>query len=216
MAATATVDDAKKALDLVIGPDELVAKVPELKFESVDALLKQNGLTTLPPPPKKELCQKAKEQQKTLIFRVQKDGTGKPVTLGLLKERFGGLIYSTWHLKPPAPFASEELAVGWALVDLDPLPSSTDRTFDEQQAYTKEQGVRLKSPVADVYDLLVAYKVTGKFSRGGPINARTGAVHNGDPVKISHFDKSGMCISTGWGKSVKHADIGAATELIIS
>ena len=105
--------------------------------------------------------------------------------------------------------------VGWALVDLDPLPSSTEKTLEEQISYAEGMSARHKMPVADVYDLLVTYRVAGKFFRGSPLNGRTAAVVNEEPVKISHFDKMGMCISTGWGKTVKDAEIGAATELIL-
>ncbi len=210
-----TIDEARKTLELVIGPEEIVAKATEFKFEDVKALLKQNKLSAVPPLPAKDALLKAKEQKKALIFRVGRDGTGQEITLVSLKERFGTLIYSSWYLKPPAPFATEPVAAGWALVDLDTLPGSADRTYDEQQAHAKEQGVQLKSPAADVYDLMVVYKVTGKFFRGSPLNARTGTSVNGEPIKISDFDKNGLCISTGWGKSVKHAEIGAATELIL-
>jgi hypothetical protein len=211
-----TLEEARKLLDLVIGPEDLVAKVPEFKFGGKEVLLAANGLSSIPPLPSKEKCLLAKEQKKVLIFRVGRDGSGQEVNLAYLKGLFGGLIYSTWYLKPPLPFALEPLAVGWALVDLDPLPGSTEKTYQEQLAFAQEKGTRLKSPVADAYDLLVTYKVTGKFYRGSPINGRTGAVVSQDPVKISHFDKAGMCISTGWGPTVKHGEIGATTELILS
>jgi len=205
--------EARGLLDTVIGPDELVAKVPEFKFADVKLLLKQNQLSAVPSLPSKDKLAKAKEQKKALVFRVGRDGTGQPITLALMKERFGALIYSTWYLKPLAPFAGEPVPTGWALVDLDMLPGSADRTYEEQQTYAAERGARLKQPAADVFDLLVAYKVTGKFSRGAPLNARTGANFHDEPIKVSDFDKAGLCISTGWGKSVKHAEIGAATEL---
>lgn len=212
--ANITIEEARQLLDIVIGPEEITAKTPELKFQDVKSLLKQNKLSAVPPLPSKEALQKAKTQKKALIFRTGRDGAGKEITLASIKEAFGPLIYSTWYLKPLLPFASEPLATGWALVDLDILPGSADHTYEEQQAYTKDQGCRLKQPVADVYDLVVAYKVTGKFFRGVPLNARTGVSHHEEPIKISDFDKSGLCISTGWGKSVKHAEIGASTELI--
>jgi hypothetical protein len=215
MASEVTIEAARKLVELVIGPEEIVAKAPEFKFADVNALLKQNRLAKLPPLPSKEQCGRAKEQKKALIFRVGLDGAGQPVTLISLKERFGALIYSSWYVKPPAPFAVEPIAAGWALVDLDPLPGSADKTYDEQIAFAKEQGVQFKSPAADAYDLLVTYKVTGKFFRDEPANGRTGALFNNEPVKISHFDRTGMCISTGWGKTVKHADVGAATELML-
>ena len=212
--ANITIEEARQLLELVIGPEEVAAKTPELKFQDVKALLKQNKLSAVPPLPSKEALQKAKAQKKALIFRVGHDGAGQPVTLTSLKERFGSLIYSTWYLKPPVPFAAEAVTTGWALVDLDILPGSADRTYEEQQAHAKEQGSRLKSPAADVYDLMVTYKVTGKFFRVSPLNARTGASFHEEPIKISDFDKNGLCISTGWGKTVKHAEIGATTELI--
>lgn len=213
--AEITVAEARTLLELVIGPEELVAKVPELKFDDVKSLLKQNQLAAVPPLPSKDKLQKAKEQKKALLFRLGRDGAGRELTLTALKERFGTLIYSSWYIKPPAPFAVEPIQTGWALVDLDMLPGSADKTYDEQEAHAKEQGVRLKHPAADAYDLLVTYKVTGKFFRGSPLNARTGVTFQGEPVKVSDFDKGGLCISTGWGKSVKHAEIGAATELLI-
>jgi hypothetical protein len=211
-----TLDEARKLLEWVIGPEDLVAKVPELKFTSLEALLAANGLKGIPPPPSKEKCLEAKGQKKALIFRVGKDADRKEVNLAYLKERFGGLIYSTWYLNPPASFALELVSTGWALVDLDPLPGSTEKTYQEQLAFAQEKGTRLKSPAADAYDLLVTYKVTGKFFRGSPLNGRTGTLVGKEPVKISHFDKAGMCISTGWGPTVKHAEIGATTELILS
>jgi hypothetical protein len=214
MGTEITLAQAREWLEVVIGPDEIVAKVSELKFPDVKSLLEKNKCPRVPPLPSKEKLLKAKEQKKALIFRVGRDGAGKEITLASLKEAFGALIYSTWYLKPLAPFAKEPVAAGWALVDLDILPGSADRTYEEQQAYTKDQEARLKQPAADVYDLMVAYKVTGKFFRGSPINARTGVSHNGEPIKISDFDRSGLCISTGWGKSVKHAEIGATTEFI--
>jgi hypothetical protein len=214
--SSVSLEEARQLLELVIGPEDLVAKVPELKFPDLKALLAANGLKSAPPLPSKEQCLKAKEQKKALIFRVSRDGERKEVTLAYLKERFGSLIYSTWYLNPPAPFALESLATGWALVDLDPLPGSTEKTYQEQLAYAQEKGTQLKSPAADAYDLLVAYKVTGKFFRGSPLNGRTGAVIGKEPLKISHFDKGGMCISTGWGPTVKHAEIGVTTELIPS
>jgi len=214
--ANITIEEARRLLELVIGPEEVAEKAPELKFQDVKALLKQNKLSAVPPLPSKEALQKAKAQKKALIFRVGRDGAGKAITLAALKESFGPLIYSTWYLQPLAPFASEPVATGWALVDLDSLPGSADHTYEEQQAYTKDQECRLKQPAADVYDLLLAYKVTGKFFRAVPLNARTGVSHQEEPIKISDFDKSGLCISTGWGKSVKHAEIGATTELVIT
>ncbi len=213
--AEITLAEARTLLELVIGPEEVVAKASEFKFEDVKTLLKHNKLSAVPPLPSKDNILKAKEQKKALIFRVGRDGAGKELTLTALKERFGPLIYSSWYVKPPAPFSIEPIHTGWALVDLDILPGSADKTYDEQEAHAKEQGVRLKSPAADAYDLLVAYKVTGKFFRASPMNARTGATFNGEPIKVSDFDKAGLCISTGWGKTVKHVEIGAATELLL-
>ena len=211
-----TLEEARGMLDLVIGPEEIAAKVQELKFNGKEALLKANGLSRVPPLPSKENCLLAKEQKKALISRVGRDGSGLGVNLIYLKERFGGLIYSSWYMKPPAPFALEPLSTGWALVDLDPLLNSQDKTYEEQLAFAKEKGAKLKTPAADAYDLLVTYKVTGKFFRGVPLNGRTGAIVAEEPVKISHFDKAGMCISNGWGHTVKSVEIGAATELILS
>jgi len=213
MGTDITVAQAREWLEVVIGPEEIVAKVPELKFTDVKSLLDRNKCPKLPPLPSKEKLLKAKEQKKALIFRIGCDGAGKEITLASLKEIFGALIYSSWYLKPLAAFAKQPVAAGWALVDLDILPGSADRTYEEQEAFAKEQNVVLKQPAADAYDLIVAYKVTGKFYRAVPLNARTGASHNGEPIKVSDFDKAGLCISTGWGKSVKHAEIGAATEL---
>jgi hypothetical protein len=214
MGADITLAQARELIEVVIGPDEIAAKVPELKFADAKSLLDKNKCPRVPALPSKEKLLKAKEQKKALIFRVGRDGAGKEITLASLKETFGPLIYSTWYLKPLLPFASEPVTTGWALVDLDILPGSTDHTYEEQQAFTKDHECRLKHPAADVYDLIVAYKVTGKFFRAVPLNARTGVSHHEEPIKVSDFDKSGLCISTGWGKSVKHADIGAATELI--
>jgi hypothetical protein len=208
-----TIEKARGMLEVVIGPEDLVAKVPELGFKSLETLLTANGLSKTPPLPSEEKFNLAKEQKKALIFRVARDGAGKGVNLVYLKERFGGLIYSSWFTKQPFPFAVEPLATGWVFTDLDMLPSSTEKTFEEQLAYVQEKGSRFKIPAADVYDLLVAYRVTGKFFRGVALNGRTSATVAEEPVKISDFDKAGMCISTGWGKTVKHAEIGAATEL---
>lgn len=213
---TDTIKQARGLIERVMGPEELVAKVPEFGFANLQALLQANGLKEIPPLPAEEKLQMAKEQKKALIFRVGRDGAGKEINLVYLKERFGGLIYSSWYTKQSFPFAIEPLAAGWALVDLDPLPSSTDKTFQEQLHYAEGKSARLKSPVADAYDLLVAYRVTGKFFRGPAVNGRTSAVVLEEPIKISHFDKAGMCISTGWGKTVKHVEIGAATELILT
>jgi len=214
MGAEITLAQARELIEVVIGPDEIAAKVPELKFADVKSLLEKNKCPRVPALPSREKLLKAKEQKKALIFRLGRDGAGKEITLASLKDAFGPLIYSSWYLKPLQPFASEPVTTGWALVDLDILPGSADHTYDEQQAYAKDQECRLKHPAADTYDLLVAYKVTGKFFRGAPLNARTGVSHHEEPIKVSDFDKSGLCISTGWGKSVKHAEIGAATELI--
>jgi hypothetical protein len=213
--AGVTIEQARTLLECVVGPEDIVAKVPELGFADVNALLKANGLSTIPPLPSEEKLALAKEQKKALIFRVSRDGSGKEINLLYLKERFGGLIYSSWFTKHSFPFVSEPLVTGWALVDLDPLPNSTEKTLQEQQSYAEGKSARLKSPAADAYDLLVTYRVTGKFFRGPALNGRTSALVENEPVKISHFDKAGMCISTGWGKTVKHAEIGAATELIV-
>ncbi len=211
-----TVVKAREMLEIVIGPEDLVAKVPEFGFKSLEDLLSINGLSKIPPLPSEDKFNLAKEQSKSLIFRIAKDGAGKEVNLVYLKERFGGLIYSSWYKKQSFTFAVEPLATGWAFADLDPLPSSVEKTLEEQLSYAQEKGARLKTPAADAYDLLVAYRVTGKFFRGAPLNGRTSAIVAEEPVKISHFDKAGMCISTGWGKTVKHTEIGAATELILS
>ena len=208
-----TIEKAREMLEVVIGPEDLVAKVPELGFKNLQALLSANSFSKIPPLPSEEKLNLAREQKKALIFRVARDGTGKEVNLAYLKERFGGLIYSSWFMKQPLPFAIEPLAAGWVFTDLDPLPSSAEKTFQEQLAYVQEKGSRLKIPAADAYDLLVAYRVTGKFFRSAPLNGRTSAIIAEEPVKISHFDKAGMCISTGWGKTVKSVEIGAATEL---
>ena len=211
-----TLEEAREMLDVVIGLEDVVAKVPELGFANLEGLLSANGLSRVPPLPSEEKLNLAKEQKKALIFRVAKDSMGIDVTLIYLKERFGGLVYSSWYMKQPFPFAQEPLVAGWAMVDLDPLPNSTDKTLEKQLAYAEEKGVRLKSPAADVYDLLITYRVLGKFFRGSPLNGRTSSIVNEEPVKISHFDKAGMCISTGWGKTVEDAEIGATTEIILN
>jgi hypothetical protein len=208
-----TIEKAREILEVVVGPEDLVAKVPELGFKNLEALLSANGLSKAPDLPSMEKFNIAKEQKKALVFRVKKDGAGKDVNLTYLKEKFGALIYSTWFTKQPVPFATEPLSAGWVFTDLDPLPSSADKTYEEQLAYIKEKGSKFKNPAADAYDLLVAFRATGKFFRGAPLNGRTSAMVAAEPVKISHFDKAGMCISTGWGKTVKSAEIGAATEL---
>src|SRR3990172_8910745 len=94
-----TVEKAREILEIVIGPEDLVTKVPELGFKKLENLLSANGLSKMPPLPSKEKLNLAKEQNKALIFRVAKDGEGKQVNLVYLKERFGGLIYSSWYTK---------------------------------------------------------------------------------------------------------------------
>lgn len=209
-----TLKDARNILEVVIGPEDIAAKIPEFKFEGEKGLLKANGLTAAPPLPSKEVLETARDQKKALIFRVGKDGQGKPIHLIDLKERFGGLIYSSWYVKPPLPFAQEPIQTGWALADLEPMPETAEKTYEEQTAYVKEHKLRLKSPAADAYDLIAAFKVTGKYHRSTPLNGRTAAVFHEEPVKISHFEKSGMAVSTGWGKTVRSPEIGAATELV--
>lgn len=211
--ANPTLKEAQEWFEVIIGPEEIAAKVPEFKFGGTDGLLKANGLREVPPLPPKEKCLAAKEQKKALIFRVGRDGNGKEINLIGLKERFGALIYSSWYINPPAPFALEPIPTGWALVDLDPMPGSAEKTHEEQLAMAKEKALELKTPAADAYDLLVAYKVTGKFFRQGPHNGRTRTIVADEPVKISHFEKSGMAISTGWGHTVRSPEIGATTEL---
>jgi hypothetical protein len=211
-----TIEKARSWVEIVVGPEEIVSKLPELGFANLDALLKANGLKEVPPLPSEEKLAAAKEQKKALVFRVGKDGSGKDIHLASLKEKFGGLIYSAWYLKPPHPFATEPLKTGWALTDLEPLPSSTDKTLKEQEEYAKTKGVRLKSAAADAYDLIAVFKATGKYFRGEAVNGRTATIVEEEPLKISHFDKSGMAVSRGWGKSVKSAEIGAATEIIFS
>jgi hypothetical protein len=210
-----TFEKAREMLEVVIGPEDVALKVPEFGFGNTEKLLKANGLSKIPPLPSEEKLKLAQEQKKGLVFRVAKDAAGKAVNLLYLKERFGGLIYSSWYTKKPYPFAEEPLTTGWVLVDLEPLPNSTEKTLDEQISYAEKQKVRLKTPVEDTYDLLVTYRVTGKFFRGSLHNGRTGTIVDGEPVKISHFDKGGMCISTGWGKTVKSVEIGATTELLL-
>jgi len=214
--AQVTIEKVREMLTVVIGPEDLVTKVPEFGFKNMASFLSASGLSKIPPLPSEEKLNLAKEQKKALIFRIARDGAQKVVNLAYLKERFGGLIYSSWFSKQPLPFSVEPLAPGWVLTDLDPLPSSAEKTYQEQLAYAQEKASRLKTPAADAYDLLVTYRVTGKFFRSVPLNGRTSAVVAEEPVKISHFDKAGMCISTGWGKTVKSIEIGAATELILS
>ena len=211
-----TLEEAREMLEVVVGPEDLVSKVPEFNFGAIAQLLSANGLSSLPPLPSKEKCLSAKEQKKGLVFRVSRDGAGQPVHLIYLKEKFSGLIYSSWYLKRPEPFTQETPAAGWALVDLDPVPDSTEKTYDEQVSFAESQGARVKNVISDAYDLLVVYKVTGKFFRRGAINGRTTSPADHSIIKISHFDKNGMCISTSWGPSVKNAEIGAAAELILS
>jgi hypothetical protein len=210
-----TLEKVRQMLEVVIGPEDIALKVPEFGFGNMEKLLKANGLSKVPPLPSEDKLKLAQEQKKALIFRVGKDDAGKAIHLLYLKERFGGLIYSSWYTKKPFPFAEEPLTTGWVLVDLDPLPSSTEKTLDEQISYAEGQKARLKTPVADAYDLLVTFRVTGKYFRGSLHNGRTRTMVDNEPVKISHFDKGGMCISTGWGKTVKHTEIGAATELVL-
>jgi hypothetical protein len=208
-------DQVRKILEVVVGPEDLAAKVPELGFKKADDLLKASGFSKAPALPSEALINKAKEQKKALIFRVSKNGEGKEVTLSWMKQAFGPMIYSSWFLNPPAPFVSEPIKAGWALADLDPMPESDEKTYDEQKEFVKAQSVRLKSTAADAYDLIVAQKVAGKYFRDEPKNARTADTVANEPVKISHFNKSGMAISTGWGKTVRSNEIGAATELAL-
>ncbi len=213
--ANETAENVKGSVDVVVGPEDLVAKVPELGFSKVVDLLKANGFSDIPPLPPKEKLDEAKEQKKALIFRVGKNGEGKEVNLAFLKEKLGTLIYSKWYLDPPQPFALEPLKAGWALVDLDPLPESDEKTYEEQIEFVKTKGVRLKTAVADVYDLAVAQRVTGKYYRGEPLNGRTASTVSDEPVKVSSFNKAGMAISKGWGHTVISPEIGAATELVL-
>ena len=209
------IQEARGLLDIVVGPEEIVEKVSEFGFKTVDELLKANGFSEVPALPSQEKLKKAKEENKALIFRLDKEASGQEINLAFLKEKFGGLIYSSWFLSPIISIATEKLSPGWALVDLDPLPDSSNKTYEEQISFVKEKGLSLKTPGADAYDLLVTFKATGKYFRKGPNNARTVAVVKEEPVKISHFDKGGMCISTGWGKTVKSPEIGATTEAIL-
>ncbi|HEX9758275.1 MAG TPA: hypothetical protein VGB26_10835 [Nitrospiria bacterium] len=208
--------EVKNLLEIVIGPAEIAEKVTEFGFKNVDELLKANNLSKIPDLPSKEKLELAKEQNKALIFRISKDATGKEINLALLKEKFGGLIYSSWYLTPPLPIAKEAIPTGWALVDLDPLAGSTEKTYDEQKKFIEGKPLHFKTPAADAYDLLVTFKATGQYFRKSPNNGRTAAVVNDEPIKISHFDKAGMCISKGWGKTVKSPEIGATTEMILS
>ena len=213
--AQITGEKVKGMLEVVIGPEDLVAKVPELGFAKVEELLKANGFSEIPPLPSEKKLELAKEQKKALIFRTGKNGEGKEVNLALLKEQFGSLIYSKWYLDPPQPFSLEPLKAGWALVDLDPLPESDEKTYEEQIEFVKTKEARLKTVVADAYDLAIAQRVTGKYYRGEPLNGRTAATVANEPVKISSFNKVGMAISKGWGKTVRSPEIGAATELVL-
>jgi hypothetical protein len=212
--AETTLEQARKILEVVVGPEDLAAKVSELGFKTAGDLLKANGFSKPPALPSDAQLKTAKEQNKALIFRVSKNGEGKDVTLAWLKQAFGPMIYSSWFLNPPAPFVSEPIKAGWALADLESLPDSLEKTYAEQIEFVKTQSARLKSTAADAYDLIVVQKVTGKYFRDEPRNARTGDTVASEPVKISHFNKSGMAISTGWGKTVRSPEIGAATELI--
>src|SRR5580765_6851887 len=90
-----TIEKAREMLEVVVGPEDLVAKVPELGFKDLEALLSANGFSKAPALPSEEKFNLAKEQKKALIFRVKKDGAGKDVNLNYLKEKFGALIYST-------------------------------------------------------------------------------------------------------------------------
>ena len=211
-----TLEKAKEILELIIGPEDLVSKVQEFGFKTADELLKAQGMDKLPSLPASKELEVAKEQKKALIFRMGRTSEGKEVQLAYLKEKFGTLIYSDWFLKKPQPFVSEPIKAGWALVDLDFYSETAYKTYDEQQEYVKANNLRLKSPASDAYDLIVAYRVSGKFFRASPWNARTAAVSDGEPVKISHFNKSGMAISTGWGHTVRDAEVGAATELVLT
>lgn len=213
MAKDAT-QKARECLEIVVGPEEIVAKVPELGFKKVDDLLKANGLSQIPPLPSDDKLKTAAEQKKALVFRTVKNGAGKDVTLALLKEVFGALIYSKWFIEDSEPFATEPVKSGWALVDLEPMPESAEMTYDEQIAFVKDKHVKLKTAAEDAYDLIVVFKATGKYFRGEPVNARTASTSAGEPVKISHFNKAGMAISKGWGKTVRSGEIGAATEII--
>ena len=211
-----SLEKAKELLELVIGPDDLISKVEEFGFKTGEELLKAQGMNELPSLPSPKELEAAKEQKKALIFRVGKTSEGKEVQLAYLKEKFGTLIYSDWFLKKPEPFVSEPIKAGWALVDLEFYSETAHKTYEEQQEYAKANNLQLKSPASDAYDLIVAYRVSGKFYRASPWNARTSAESEGEPVKISHFNKSGMAISTGWGHTVRDAELGAATELILT
>ena len=59
-----TVAKARELLEVVIGPEELVAKVPEFGFANLQAVLQANGLTKIPPLPTEEKLLLAKEQKK--------------------------------------------------------------------------------------------------------------------------------------------------------
>lgn len=211
--AGCTLEQAREILEFAIGPEELVSHIPEFGFKDVKELLSTNGLSGIPALPSLAQCQKAKEQNKALIFRIAQDASNQPIHLLYFKEHFGPSIYSSWFVGQKEPFAQETCPVGWALTDLNPLEGTTEKIFEDQVKFAESQGARIKTVIADVYDLLVTHKAAGKFFRGHPVNGRTVTEAQNSLIKVSNFDKRGMCISTAWGPTIQDPDIGAVTEL---
>ena len=109
------------------------------------------------------------------------------------------LFYShegSWYNKEP--FAKDRGEIGWRLVRKTPVPDSTSKTWDEQQALL-DKSEETPSAQVMVYTIIGHYLATGeRLFEKLPV-VRTNSVDSGgDRVGVGYFDQDGLHVDRWW------------------
>jgi len=116
-----------------------------------------------------------------------------------VKDESGRLFYDqSWYNKES--FAKDKGEIGWRLVRKTPVPDSTSKNWDEQQALL-DKSEETPSAQVMVYTIIGHYLATGErlFEN---VYVRTGSVDSdGRRVRVGGFDQHGLFVNLWWDGS---------------
>ena len=126
-------------------------------------------------------------------------GPNKPMSLLEVREMKSGYFYSKsggWY--SDQKFARNDKAdTRWIIVRKEPVPESTSKTWDEQQALLSD--VEITPNAAEVVWAITTYKAVRGIYLLPNIYVRTSSLGSGgNRVLVAGFDSGGLGVDSGW------------------
>ncbi len=138
-------------------------------------------------------------------------GPNKPMSLLEVREMKSGYFYSKsggWYADQK--FARNDKAdTRWIMVRKEPVPGSTNKTWNEQQALLSD--VEITPNAAEFVWAVTTYRAVRDVYLFGSIYARTFLVDSGgDRVYVGSFDDKGLNVYS-WHGDNRHSNVGVSS-----